>query len=1342
MRIVTTLGVLGLMACTEQVETKVNTTPYFTDIYASPAEGITTSSELICIANAVDDDNDTLTLTYQWVTSSGSILSNADTVVLTPDTVKPNDELTCHAIATDGTNTAETTVTVTLDNTAPVIAAVSISPETVLVDSLLQCSFEASDADGEDLSISYSWTQNGTEVGTEASLQLDAQNFSDDDVIVCTVTAEDAFGGTATESAQVVVGNTAPSIGAVSLNPENAISTDDITCVVADVVDLEGDEVTVSYAWTIDGVLSEEMSDTLAGPFAVNSEILCTATPNDTKVDGTSISAALIITNSVPTVDSIDISPNDYIEANTALTCTSSVSDIDNESLTTSYSWTFNGSVLGTDATLQLDPSTTSPDDVLTCTVTVEDANGASDMASTSITVINTDPVVDTAAVITGDTYVGANLTCVATFSDLNDGALSPSYEWTVNGTSVATGDAYTLDASAVGSGNYVVCTATAVDSDGAIVSSSDAITVTNAAPFLSGVSISPDPILSTSDVMCSVANYGDTDGDDVTITYNWTVDGTMQSEHGDTLAGPFSVGASIACEAVPNDGTIDGASETATLSVSNSLPLVDSVTLNTDPVYTDGTVTATESMSDIDVEHSVTASYEWFVNGSSVQSGAMNTLDGSFFAKGDEVYVAVTPNDGVEDGVAVNSASITIANTAPAVDSVTLATVYASNTELLCDVVASDIDADSLDYTYEWSVNGTVQSETSNTFTGPFVYNEEITCTVTASDVDGLNATGNASTTVMNSVPVFDAAASITPSTVYTISALSCSGTATDADGNTPTLTYLWENTTTGTTLGTADSITLTPSDASKDDNIRCTITATDGIDTETSVANATVMNATPTVDSLSLTPTTVYTNTDIQAVATGSDVEGSTLTWNYTWFVDGVQVQDGTSDTLASSFFVKDEVVSVDVTVTDGDDTSATSTDSVTVSNALPTAPVVSITPTEPEIGVDDLLCAVDTDSTDVDGDSISYTFEWTVNGVAFNSATDSATDSLVDAADITDGDEWICTVTPDDGTDFGTSESASINLSVCTDFTIEQEDLEPFFFYSHVYNNVMYLSGFEMNYFTLETRVIDLTTQTLLSTISGVMFDLMIFSPDGTKGYALSGSDLYVVDTATHSLISTISLSYDPMAMEISSDGSQLFLGVYAGSVYVLDTSSFQQITSFSASTSYVASLDLSPDDSLLYARVGANNLTVWDTATYTNVASGMIQSNVSVQYSKLSSDGASLYYAYYDYNDSTYHVAALDVSTLTSTSPIDLGTCDYMYYFTLSSDGTRLYVPCHTDQDVKMVDTDLASTTFHTVLDTFSGFQGATTNLSTDDSVLYVTGMSNSFYGILVQGTCLP
>ena len=51
-----------------------------------------------------------------------------------------------------------------------------------------------------------------------------------------------------------------------------------------------------------------------------------------------------------------------------------------------------------------------------------------------------------------------------------------------------------------------------------------------------------------------------------------------------------------------------------------------------------------------------LTYSYEWVVNGSSVQSGASNILDSSYFVKEDVVEVIVIANDGAEDSSTILS--------------------------------------------------------------------------------------------------------------------------------------------------------------------------------------------------------------------------------------------------------------------------------------------------------------------------------------------------------------------------------------------------------------------------------------------------------------------------------------------------------------------------------------------------------------------------------------------------------------------------------------------------------------------------------------------------------------
>jgi hypothetical protein len=99
----------------------------------------------------------------------------------------------------------------------------------------------------------------------------------------------------------------------------------------------------------------------------------------------------------------------------------------------------------------------------------------------------------------------------------------------------------------------------------------------------------------------------------------------------------------------------------------------------------------------------------------------------------------------------------------------------------------------------------------------------------------------------------------------------------------------------------------------------------------------------------------------------------------------------------------------------------------------NTEPTAPEISITPESPTAGEDDLVCVIDTDSYDPDGDAVYYTFTWTVDGVSYTAATTTTeTGDTVPTSALSGDEEWECTVTPDDGTDEGDSDGASVEVA----------------------------------------------------------------------------------------------------------------------------------------------------------------------------------------------------------------------------------------------------------------------------------------------------------------------
>ncbi|HMV65993.1 MAG TPA: MopE-related protein, partial [Myxococcota bacterium] len=97
----------------------------------------------------------------------------------------------------------------------------------------------------------------------------------------------------------------------------------------------------------------------------------------------------------------------------------------------------------------------------------------------------------------------------------------------------------------------------------------------------------------------------------------------------------------------------------------------------------------------------------------------------------------------------------------------------------------------------------------------------------------------------------------------------------------------------------------------------------------------------------SVALNPSTAYTDTALTAVVTGTDPDGDVLSYTYLWRVDGAEVVGQTTDSLASTFFDKDEIVQVTVMVDDGRETTGPFTASVTVRNSKPTLTSCAIWP-----------------------------------------------------------------------------------------------------------------------------------------------------------------------------------------------------------------------------------------------------------------------------------------------------------------------------------------------------------------------------------------------------------
>ncbi|RME28744.1 MAG: hypothetical protein D6798_01675, partial [Deltaproteobacteria bacterium] len=342
--------------------------------------------------------------------------------------------------------------------------------------------------------------------------------------------------------------------------------------------------------------------------------------------------------------------------------------------------------------------------------------------------------------------------------------------------------------------------------------------------------------------------------------------------------------------------------------------------------------------------------------------------------------------------------------------------------------VVATDATdpEDALVVTWSSSIDGVLGTgspdsggDLSFTLTGLSVGAHTIT--VEVEDTAGFSSTDHLSLTVngLPSAPVVSIEPA-SPTTEDTLTAV-IDTPSVDPEGGAVSYSYAW---TADGDATPAVSATVPSSSTSKGQVWEVTVTPIDSRGSAGTAATAavTIQDSPPVLTTVSLSPDSPRVDDTITANASATDVDGDVVSFLYAWTVDGIAAP-ATGASLRSGFS-KGDVVEVTVTPTadglDGDSDTA----SVTVVNTPPTAPVVSISPSDPYAGVDPLTCAIDTFSSDADGDDVTYAIAWTVDG-----ADAGVTGYTVPRTATSPGEFWVCEVTPSDDEDTGESGTASV-------------------------------------------------------------------------------------------------------------------------------------------------------------------------------------------------------------------------------------------------------------------------------------------------------------------------
>lgn len=626
-----------------------------------------------------------------------------------------------------------------------------------------------------------------------------------------------------------------------------------------------------------------------------------------------------------------------------------------------------------------------------TVTLTVTDRDGGTSAPVTiQVVVGNRPPSVTLSAPAEGDEGAELSFTATATDPSAADAEAGLLYEWDFGDGSpkVAGPDLSQTTHTYADQGSYTV-TVQVTDQDGGTAQASAVVQVANVAPT---VSLPGDLDLRLGESFTLTATATDPGVND-TLTYTWTF-GDGQTGTGPTVSHVYPNAGEYTITVTVTDGDGGTASDTVVAKVRNALPVASEVVISPASPRTEDDLTLSWNYSDADGQPESGTTVRWTVDGQPVpQFNDQKLVGAAATARGQVWRATVTPRDGVDFGLPVQSAPVTIGNDAPVVTDVAItpAAPGAADT-LTVTYTYADPDGDREDGTLvRWTRNGqpTAAFDGSKTVTPPLVRGDVWQVTVTPRDgADAGEPVASAPVTVVNTPPAITRLEDIAVPATGDETEVSWTIEATDVDGD--ALQYACELA--GQTVATTAEVILSLPVGTH--LVTCTVS--DGTDVTSDDLTIAVGDVPPVVDA---GPDATVDPGRVTVTAVGRDTAGRPLTYQWVVAASPEEVALDTPAQASTTFLAlaAGEYV-LQVTVSNGE---ASSTDEViiTVRNV---APVANAGAAIRSGRAGEALMLDGKASTDANGDPLTY--QWArVSGpqVTFEGATDAVATLVVPEA-----------------------------------------------------------------------------------------------------------------------------------------------------------------------------------------------------------------------------------------------------------------------------------------------------------------------------------------------------
>ncbi|MFX1507563.1 MAG: hypothetical protein ACFFDC_15875, partial [Promethearchaeota archaeon] len=434
--------------------------------------------------------------------------------------------------------------------------------------------------------------------------------------------------------------------------------------------------------------------------------------------------------NHPPIAENLTLSPS-ILYSNETLVLNYDYYDEDNHGESgTEIRWYKNGILQASfnDST-QIDHTYLTPGDKWNVTVRPKDGELFGDMnSSTTVTVLNTPPVVLSVTLSPTTAYTTSTLSITNTTSDYENDVLTFYIEWYWNLQHNSSYDnLLTITPDKITKGESWYCRIKAFDgTDNSSWRSSNSITIQNSIPQAVNLTISPSTAY-TNDTLVASWDMADLDGDtenkSAAIIY-WYKYGELQPLLNNCAIinpGNTSKDQTWFFRIQVFDGTAYSTPppvQSGTIIIRNSVPMVQNVSIKQTAPLTTEALEADWDYLDIDGDIEGTPIINWFTNtsGSWQQQGSGQILPASATTKGQYWCFGIQVYDQDAYAAEVNSSPVLILNTPPEIANLDLTSNPTTNDDLVATWVDTDNDSDGLTFNIIWYLNGVFNSSWETT--------------------------------------------------------------------------------------------------------------------------------------------------------------------------------------------------------------------------------------------------------------------------------------------------------------------------------------------------------------------------------------------------------------------------------------------------------------------------------------------------------------------------------------------------------------------------------------------------------------------------------------------------